>query len=213
MAAEQVDGVDKDGQGLELVVASMVGADPAVDADAHREQLASIAELQERLRTEGVSVDLLSAQHTEVWSATIADVGALYQLARLTRRVELDREVDDVLDDGPVLPEDLDPLVTDVWDELVATRFPQLVNLQGVNTYYLPVDFDGPVYLDFTDPDGEEDTATFGSSGRLLAELDALEPLLRDAGVPEPGPAHDVLTVLREAARQSVANELPVIVW
>jgi hypothetical protein len=198
---------------LELVVASMVGVDPAEDSDAHREELESVSFLQQQLRGEGVIVDLLTKPGTEVWSATIPDIGAVYQLARLARYVELGRSVDTVLAEGPELSDDLDPVITDVWDEISTTRFPQLVNLQGINTYYLPVDFDGPVFMGFTDEDGEEDTATFGSSARLLAELDALEPVLREAGVAPDSDAHEVLTLLREAARQSIANDLPVIAW
>ena len=204
---------DEESFEAELVVASMVTVDPAEDSEAHREELESVTFLQEQLRSEGVDVDLLAKPGAEVWTGTIPDLGAVYQLARLARYLELGRPIDTVLADGPALPDDFDPVVADVWHELADTRFPQLVNLRGINTYYLPVDFDGPIVMVYEDADGEEDEATFGSAVRLLAELDVLEPLLREAGVAPDGDAGEVFATLREAARQSVANDLPVIVW
>jgi hypothetical protein len=211
---EDMEGVqDEESFEAELVVASMVSVDPAEDSDAHREELESVTFLQEQLRSEGVDVDLLAKPGAEVWTGTIPNLGALYQLARLARYLELGRPIDAVLADSPAFPDDIDPVVADVWDELADTRFPQLVNLRGINTYYLPVDFDGPIVMVYEDADGEEDEATFGSAVRLLAELDVLEPLLREAGVAADGDAGEVFATLREAARQSVANDLPVIVW
>jgi hypothetical protein len=204
---------DEDSFEAELVVASMVSVDPAEDSDAHREELESVTFLQEQLRGEGVDVDLLGKPGAEVWAGTIPNLGALYQLVRLARYLELGRPIDTVLADGAAFPEDIDPVVADVWDELARTRFPHLVHLRGINTYYLPVDFDEPIVMVYDDPDGEEDEATFGSAVRLLAELDVLEPLLREAGVAADGDAGQVFAILREAARQSVANDLPVIVW
>jgi ABC-type transport system substrate-binding protein len=198
---------------LDLVVGSMITVRPDEDRAAYDEEYASVAEVQDQLREEGLDVDLLSQPGTEVWEGSLANMGALYQLSRFAARIEHEQEVADVIEDGPVIYDDLDRAVTDVWDELVKSRFQHLINLQGINSYYMPADFDQPIWLSFEDEDGEEDNAFFGSSARLQGELVELAPLLIKAGVASNSDAYRCLELLREAAAKSLEFALPIIVW
>ena len=63
------------------------------------------------------------------------------------------------------------------------------------------------------DEEAEEPYVSFGSSVGLQRELAELENLLKQAGVSSSSPAYRCLRVLREAADQSVASDLPIIVW
>jgi hypothetical protein len=198
---------------LDLVVGSLITVRPDEDRAAYEEEREMIADVQEQLREEGIEVDLLSQPGVEVWEDGIETLGELYQLSRLATRLENNDDIADVLEDGPVITDDLDRSVTDVWDDLRPTRFPHLVNLQGINSYYLPVDFDQPIRLPFENDEGEEDEAFFGSSSLLLRELTDLEELMRKANVPTRITAYRCLQKLREAALQSTRNGLPIIVW
>ena len=198
---------------LDLVVGSMITTRPDEDREIYEEEYETISEVQDQLREEGVDVDLLSQPGTEVWEGSIETLGSLYQLSRLAAHLEQGEPIDDVLEDGPVIYDDLDRAVTDIWDDMRQTRFAHLVNLQGINSYYLPVDFDHPVWLPFETEEGEEDSAFFGSSVRLQRELADLEDLLRNANVSSRSEAYRTLLALREAADQSVNAGLPIIVW
>jgi hypothetical protein len=198
---------------LDLVVGSMITVRPEEDREAYDEERETIADVQDQLREEGINIDLLAQPGVEVWEGGIDTLGELYQLSRLATRLENGSPIDDVLSDGPVIGDDLDRTVTDVWDELRPTRFPHLVNLQGINSYYLPVEFAQPVRLPFEDEEGEQDEAFFGSSSLLLRELTEVEELLRQHNVSATVGAYRCLQTLREAALQSTRHSLPVIIW
>lgn len=198
---------------LDLVVGSLITVRPDEDRDAFEEEREMIAAVQDQLREEGIEADLLTQPGTEVWEGGVETLGELYQLSRLATRLENNEDIADVLEDGPVITDDLDRCVTDVWDELRETRFPHLVNLQGINSYYLPVDFDLPLRLPFENEEGEEDEAFFGSSVRLLRELSELETLLGNANVSTRIAAYNCLRTLRNAAQQSTRHNLPIIIW
>ncbi|MBX0326849.1 hypothetical protein K2Z83_04025 [Oscillochloris sp. ZM17-4] len=198
---------------LDLVVGSMITVRPDEDRAAYDEEKESVAAVQDQLREEGVDVDLLSQPGTEVWEGALENMGALYQLSRLAARLEHDQDVAEVIEDGPVIYDDLDRAVTDVWDDLVKSRFQHLINLQGINSYYMPADFDDPIWLSFEDDQGEEDNAFFGSSARLQRELAELAPLLVKAGVSVNSEAYRCLELLRAAAAKSLEFGLPIIVW
>lgn len=198
---------------LDLVVGSMITVRPDEDRAAYTEEYESVSAVQDQLRDEGIDVDLISQPGTEVWEGGLENMGALYQLSRFAVHLERGDDVADVVEDGPVIYEDLDRAVTDIWDELTKTRFAHLVNLQGINSYYLPADFEQPVWLSFENEEGEEDNAFFGSSHRLQAELAELAPLLLKAGVNHNSDAYRCLELLRIAAARSIETGLPVIVW
>lgn len=198
---------------LDLVVGSMITVRPDEDRAAYDEEYESVSAVQDQLREEGVDIDLLGQPGTEVWEGSIDNMGSLYQLSRFAARIERDLEVAEVIEDGPVIYEDLDSAVTDVWDDLVETRFTHLINLQGINSYYLPLDFEKPAWLPFENEDGEEDSAFFGSSLQLQRELSELAPLLLKAGVSHQSEAYRCLDTLREAAAKSIEYGLPIIVW
>jgi hypothetical protein len=198
---------------LDLVVGSMITVRPDEDRAAYTEEYESVSAVQDQLREEGIDVDLIGQPGTEVWEAGLENMGALYQLSRLAVHLERGDDVAEVVEDGPVIYEDLDRAVTDVWDELTKTRFAHLVNLQGINSYYLPADFEQPVWLNFENEDGEEDSAFFGSAHRLQAELAELAPMLLKAGVSHNADAFRCMELLRAAAAKSIETGLPVIVW
>jgi hypothetical protein len=198
---------------LDLVVGSMITVRPDEDRAAYDEEYESVAAVQDQLREEGVDIDLIGQPGTEVWEGSLDNMGALYQLSRLAARIELDQDIAEVIEDGPVIYDDLDRAVTDVWDDLVKSRFQHLINLQGINSYYMPADFDLPIWLSFEDEEGEEDNAFFGSSARLQRELAELAPLLIKAGVASNSQAYLCLELLRTAAAKSLEFGLPIIVW
>lgn len=199
---------------LDLVVGSMITTRQDEDREAFEEERDTIALVQDRLREEGLDVDLLAQPGTEVWEGGIETLGSLYQLLRLARRLEAGDDISQVIEDGPVIYEDtLDPAVTDVWDSLAVTRFPHLVNLQGIHSYFLPLDFASPLKLPFEDEEGEEDEAYFASSIRLQSELVEVEGMLRAANIPQASAAYRCLQVLRTAADHSAQFGLPIIVW
>jgi hypothetical protein len=198
---------------LDLVVGSMITVRPDEDRAAYTEEYESVSAVQDQLRDDGIDVDLISQPGTEVWEGGLENMGALYQLSRLAVHLERGDDVAEVIEDGPVIYEDLDRAVTDIWDELAKTRFTHLVNLQGINSYYLPADFEKPVWLNFENEDGEEDSAFFGSAHRLQAELVELGPMLLKAGVSRNAEAYRCLELLTTAAAKSIEYGLPVIVW
>ena len=197
---------------LDLAVGSMITVRPDEDRAAYDEEYDSVSSVQDQLREEGIEIDLLSMPGTQVWEGGLANMGALYQLSRLAVHLERGDDLQEVIEDGPVIYEDLDRAVTDIWDELTKTRFNHLINLQGINSYFLPADFDQPVWLAFED-EGEEESAYFGSSHHLQRELVELAPLLIKAGVSHKAEAYRCLELLREAVDKSVSTNLPVIVW
>ncbi|NTU83986.1 MAG: hypothetical protein HGA45_32215 [Chloroflexales bacterium] len=198
---------------LDLAVGSMITVRPDEDRTAYTEEHDSVSAVQDQLRDEGIDIDLLSMPGTQVWEGGLQNMGALYQLSRLAAHIERGDDLSEILEDGPVIYEDLDRAVTDVWDELAKTRYSHLINLQGINSYFLPADFEKPVWLSFENEEGEEDSAYFGSSHRLQRELADLAPLLVKAGVSHNAEAYRCLELLREAADKSIATSLPVIVW
>jgi hypothetical protein len=208
---------------LDLVVGSLITVRPDEDRAAFEEEHDRVSEIQDQLRQHGIAMDLLAQPGTEVWEGGIESAGALYQLSRLATRLEQDDDISTVLEDGPVLYDELDRAVTDVWDDMANTRFPHLVNLQGIYSYYLPVDFATPIWLPMELPteldardgaeNGTEEEAFFGSSVRLQQELTTLREMLHQAGVPVQSDAFRCLNVLHEAATHSVNNALPIIVW
>lgn len=198
---------------LDFAVGSLITVRPDEDRAAYEEEYESVSAVQDQLREEGIDIDLLNQPGTQVWEGGLENMGALYQLSRLAAHLERGDDVAEVLEDGPVIYEELDRAVTDVWDDLAQTRFSHLINLQGINSYYLPVDFERPVWLSFENEDGEEDSAFFGSSYRLQAELAELAPMLVKAGVKPNTEAFRCLELLRTAAETSIRHGLPVIVW
>jgi len=198
---------------LDLVVGSMITVRPDEDRAGYDEEYESVAAVQDQLREQGVDIDLISQPGTEIWEGSLENMGALYQLSRLAARIEHEQAIDDVIEDGPVIYDDLDRAVTDVWDELVTSRYQHLINLQGINSYYMPTDFEAPIWLAFEDEDGEEDNAFFGSSVRLQSELVELAPLLIKAGLSSTSQAYRCLELLRDAAAKSLDSGLPIIVW
>ncbi|MCS6883068.1 MAG: hypothetical protein RMK84_18710 [Oscillochloridaceae bacterium] len=198
---------------LDFAVGSLITVRPDEDRAAYEEEYESVSAVQDQLRDEGIDIDLLTQPGTQVWEGGLENMGALYQLSRLAAHLERGDDVAEVLEDGPVIYEELDRAVTDVWDDLAPTRFSHLINLQGINSYYLPVDFERPVWLNFENEDGEEDSAFFGSSYRLQAELAELAPMLVKAGVKPNTEAFRCLELLRTAAETSIRHGLPVIVW
>lgn len=201
---------------LDMVVGALISVHPDEDRAAFEEEQEMVAAWQDTLRQAGVQVDLLAHPGTEVWEGGIETIGSLYQLSRLATHLERGDDITGVLEDGPVIYDDLDPAVTDVWDGMVKTRFPHLVNLQGVGSYYLPVDFAEPVIFPAADDEAgedEEDEVFFGSSVQLQRELTDLADLLQQARIPSRSAAYRCMEVLREAAAQSLRYNLPIIVW
>jgi hypothetical protein len=207
---------------IDLVVGSMLTSTPDDDREAYEEEVEYLQDVQDLLREEGIEVDLLSQQGTEVWEGGIESYYDLYQLRQLAAHLEQGDDVQPYLATQQDENEDVDDLLADIWDEDVTTRFPHLIKHQGDGGYYLPVQFAEPIWVDSGDEDDDmdgaemidEDTAVaFGSSVLLLRELNEVEDLFNNASVPPTIGARKALTALKTAAQQSVDNGLPIIVW
>jgi hypothetical protein len=199
---------------IDLVVGSMIRIRPDEDRDAFEEEHEIVSQVQDKLREEGINVDLVSQPGAELWESGIESFGVFYQLTRLAIHLERGNDVKQILDDGPVFDDEQeDSVVADVWDGEATTRFPHLVNLQDTNSYYLPVDFVHPLWLAFETDEGEEDEAFFGSSVQLQRELTSLAELFQQNNVPTSASAYRCLDTLRQAAAKSLDFQMPIIVW
>lgn len=199
---------------LDVSVGSLFTTRPDEDAEQFEQEREMIQDLQDALHEQGLTIDLLSQPGVEIWEGSIETLGTLYQLSRMATHLEQQKEITSVLADGPVLyGDELDPAVTNVWDQVIPTRFPHLVYLQGIYSYYLPLDFDAPFWLPFETAEGNTEDAFFGSAVRLQRELVELETLLRTADVPERSSAFQCLLMLKTAAEQSLRHDFPIIVW
>ena len=205
---------------LDLVVGSMFTSRPEEDRELYEDEREWLSDIQDLLREEGVEVDLLSRPGVEIWEGGIDRFMDLYQLRQIAAYLEQDRDIVSLLKAGPPNDGDPDPLLVAIWDGEQPTRFPHLINHQADGGYYLPVDFAEPIWLEAEDdqPAEEEDEEaepfiSFGSSVGLQRELAELAGLLQQAGVLSQSPVARCLLAMRTAADQSVANELPIIVW
>jgi hypothetical protein len=204
---------------LDLVVGSMFTTSPDEDRDLFEDEREWLSDIQDLLREEGVEVDLLSRPGVEIWEGGIDRFMDLYQLRQVAAHLEQERDIAPLLKAGPPSDGDPDPLLAAIWDGEQQTRFPHLINHQADGGYYLPVDFAEPIWLEAEDEEpAEEDEEdepyiSFGSSVGLQRELAELANLLQQAGVPSQSAVVRCLQVMRTAADQSIANELPIIVW
>lgn len=204
---------------LDLVVGSMFTTRPEEDRDLFDDEREWLSDIQDLLREEGIEVDLLSRPGVELWEGGIDRFMDLYQLRQLAAYIEQGRDVADLIKAGPPDDGEPDPALVAIWDGEQATRFPHLINHQADGGYYLPVDFAEPIWLEADeevvadDEDTEDPYISFGSSVGLQRELTELDGLLQQAGVATGSPPFRCLQMLREAAKQSIANDLPIIVW
>lgn len=207
---------------LDLVVGSMFTTRPEEDRELYEDEREWLSDIQDLLREEGIEVDLLSRPGVELWEGGIERFMDLYQLRQLAAYLEQGRDVSELLKAGPPTDGEPDPVLVAIWDGDQTTRFPHLINHQADGGYYLPVDFAEPIWLeadeeevdDADDADDAEDPyISFGSAVGLQRELVELAGLLQQASVPAGSGPFRCLQVLREAADQSIANDLPIIVW
>ena len=205
---------------LDLVVGSMFTTRPEEDRELYEDEREWLSDIQDLLREEGIEIDLLSRPGVEIWEGGIDRFMDLYQLRQLAAYLEQGRDVSGMLGAGVPDDSEPDPALVAIWDGEQTTRFPHLINHQADGGYYLPVDFAEPIWLeadeeeiDEDDEDAEDPYISFGSSVGLQRELAELEGLLQAAGVPASSGPVRCLRVLREAADQSIANDLPIIVW
>jgi len=205
---------------LDLLVGSIFTTRPEEDRELFEEEREWISDIQDLLREEGVEADLLSRPGVEIWEGGIEHFMDLYQLRMIAAYLEHDRDTASILDPKTDLESEPDPLLAAIWEGEQPTRFPHLINHQADGGYYLPVDFPEPIWLEFEEEASdngeeavEEPVVSFGSSVGLQRELVELQGMLQQAKIPEKSAPYRCLTVLRQAADQSVANDLPIIVW
>jgi hypothetical protein len=209
---------------LDLLVGSMFTTRPDEDRELFEEEREWLSDIQDLLRDEGVEVDLLSRPGVEVWEGGIERFSDLYQLRLLAAYLDQGRDLQPILARDADEEEEPDDLLAAIWQGDQTSRYPHLINHQADGGYYLAADFAEPIWIEF-DQDGEEGTdddedaenedsvVSFGSSFGLQRELVELADLLPKQGIPADAPAMRCLAVLRQAADQSVANDLPIIVW
>jgi hypothetical protein len=203
---------------LDLVVGSMFTARPEEDRELFEDEREWLSDIQDLLREEGIEVDLLSRPGVEIWEGGIERFMDLYQLRQIAAYLEQGRDIASLLKANLPADGEPDPLLVAIWDGEQPTRFPHLINHQADGGYYLPVEFAEPIWLEAEDDEtpeeeGEEPFISFGSSVGLQRELGELADMLQQAGIPSQSGAFRCLRAMREAADQSVANDLPIIVW
>ena len=203
---------------LDLVVGSMFTTRPEEDRDLYEDEREWLADIQDLLREEGVEIDLLSRPGVEIWEGGIDRFMDLYQLRQIAAYLEQGRDVTPLLNAAPRTDGEPDPLLVAIWDGEQSTRFSHLINHQADGGYYLPVDFPEPIWLEAEEDEpseegGDEPFISFGSSVGLQRELVELGGMLQQAGASSQSAPVRCLHVMRAAADQSVANELPIIVW
>jgi hypothetical protein len=204
---------------LDLLVGSIFTTRPEEDRELFEEEREWLSDIQDLLREEGVEIDLLSRPGVEIWEGGIEHFMDLYQLRLLAAYLEQGRDIEPLRGFRPEEATEPDPLLAAIWEGQQPTRFTHLINHQGDGGYYLPVDFSEPIWLEFDEDvledghDIQEPVVSFGSSIALQRELAALEPMLQQASVALQSAPYRCLKALREAADQSVANDLPIIVW
>jgi hypothetical protein len=202
---------------LDLVVGSMITTRPDEDREQYEEEREWLEAVQDLLREEGVEVDLLSQPGTAVWEGGIRRFADFYQLRRLAAHLERGEDINMLLGGASADGEDVDQLIADIWADEEETRFPHLIKHLGDGGYYLPAEFEEPIWVDSSEEDEEEegfsdDAVSFGSSPGLLRELNEVEDLFKQANVPMGGP-REALQILKTAAEQSVNTGLPIILW
>jgi hypothetical protein len=207
---------------LDLLVGSMFTTRPEEDRELYEEEREWLSDIQDLLREEGVEVDLLSRPGVEIWEGGIERFSDLYALRLLAAYLEQGRDLGPLLRNGVPIDDEPDELLAAIWQGEASTAYPHLINHQADGGYYLTADFAEPIWVEFDqddedglddDEEGDESVVSFGSSIGLQRELTELDDKLRQAGVPADHPALRCLRVLRTAADQSVANDLPIIVW
>jgi hypothetical protein len=205
---------------LDLVVGSMITVRPDEDQAMYNEEKAWLEEVQDLLREDGIEVDLVSRPGTEVWEGGIESFNDLYLLRRLAAHAERGGDIAAVAADTSD-EDEVDPLLADIWEGTEQTKFIHLISHQGEGGYYLPVDFSEPIWLSYGDEEEEasedeewnDEVVSFGSSVALMRELTELETVLNAAGGASLGSALATLNTLREAAKQSMEHQLPIILW
>lgn len=206
---------------LDLLVGSMFTTRPEEDRELYEDEREWLSDIQDLLREEGVEVDLLSRPGVEIWEGGIERFADLYTLRLLAANLELGNDISGLLAGDVDMEDEPDPLLAAIWQGEASTRYPHLINHQADGGYYLASDFAEPIWVEFDqddeesedDEEAEESVVSFGSSLGLQRELVELDGQLRAAGVPADHPAARCLQTLRTAADQSVANDLPIIVW
>ena len=203
---------------LDLVVGSMITVNPSDDRAMYEEEKAWVEDVQDLLRDEGVDVDLLAMPGAEVWNGGIASFTDLYNLRRYAAHAEKGSDLNGLTDDED---DEVDPLLADIWEGAEQTKYMHLINHQGEGGYYMPVDFDMPIWLSYEgEEEGDDDewgddeeVVSFGSSVALLRELGELESKLSGVAGEKGTGLLNALRALREGAQQSIQHNLPLILW
>ena len=203
---------------LDLVVGSMITVSPEDDRAMYEEEKSWVEDVQDLLREEGIEVDLVSMPGSEVWDGGIATFADLYNLRRLAAHAEKGNDLNSLsaADDDD---DEVDPLLADIWEGVEQTKYVHLINHQGEGGYYLPVDFEEPIWLSYEGEEEEgddwndEDVVSFGSSPALIRELTELEGRLGGVQSELARGAAQALRTMREAAQKSVEHSMPLILW
>ncbi len=201
---------------LDLVVGSMISVSPDEDRAMYEEEKSWVEDVQDLLRDEGIDVNLTSAPGTEEWVGGIDAFADLYNLRRFAAHLERGNDVSALNANDE---DEIDPLLADIWEGAEPTKFTHLINHQGEGGYYLPVDFDEPIWLSYEGEESdeedweEEEVVSFGSSVALARELNELEPMLAKVSGADAESALKALRTFREAAAKSIEFKLPLILW
>lgn len=211
---------------IDLTVGSLYTVTPAEDPSRFAEETEWLRGLQALLESEGVHLDLLSRPGESVLTESVGTFADLYHLRVLAVWSEEGRDLSAITKSAVTLGDEPDPLLAATWNGDRETRYEHLINHSFEGGYYLPVDFEAPIWVEGEDdeedgesngeaepPDSFDDIICFGSSIALARELAELRAALAERSVPEGLAAVRALTILERVVGESVKQKLPLIVW
>jgi hypothetical protein len=198
---------------LYLSVGSLLTLTPDEDPEGYEDERSRLADMTAWLADEGVDVDLLSDPGQHVWQGEIEEFAHIYHLRVLAAHLGAGRDIAALKVDRLPRTDRPDALLARIWEGNAASPYDHLIRHNLTDGFYLPVDFESPIWAQGEDDGDEESVVCFGSSVALDRELTRLDAALAVNQLSAQHPAYVALRVLAAAARNRVAHRLPVSIW
>jgi hypothetical protein len=198
---------------LFLAVGSLLQHTPDESPGEYEDERERLTDMMAWLAEEGVEMDLLADPGRQVWEGEIADFAHIYHLRVLAAHVGAGRDIGKLKLARLQRTEEPDPLLSEIWQGDVTSPYDHLINHSLTDGFYLPVDFESPIWAQGSDDGDEESIVSFGSAVALERELRELKAALDAEHLSARHPAYVALLTFEAAARNSVAHRLPVSIW
>jgi len=198
---------------LYLAVGSLLTHTPDEDPEEYEDERARLADMSAWLADEGIDVDLLSEPGREVWQGEIAEFAHVYHLRVLAAHLGAGRDIAPLKVNRLPKTETPDALLSKIWEGNTASPYEHLINHTLTDGFYLPVEFESPIWGQGSDDDEQESVVSFGSAMALQRELAQLKAALDKEQIAPRHPAYVALVTLAAAAQMSVTHRLPISIW